>query len=72
MTLVYNLVLRLIWNEKISGITCELNPQPSQLRCDCSTIELPSPWEQGGGELSISIQVLLCLFIKALLKAPQG
>ena len=48
VTLVYKLVLRFIRKERISGLRWESNPQPSQLRCDCSTIELPSPWEQGG------------------------
>ena len=58
MTLVYNLVLRLIWKDQ-DLCRCKSNPQPLQLRCDCSTIKLPSPWEQGGLELGICIQVLL-------------
>ena len=43
-------VLRFILKEKISGLRWESNPQPSQLRCDALPVELPSPWEQGGGE----------------------
>ena len=35
--------------KKISALRWESNPQTSQLQCDCSTIELPSPREQGGG-----------------------
>ena len=50
-TLLYKLVLGLIWKD--SGLSWESNPRPSQLQCDCSIIELPSPWEQGGGELGI-------------------
>ena len=44
-------VLRFISKEKISGLwRWELNPQFSQLWCDALPVELPSPWEQGGGE----------------------
>ena len=35
---------------KISALRWESNPQPSQLWCDALPVELPSPWEQGGGE----------------------
>ena len=43
-------VLRFISKEKMSGLRWELNPQPSQLWCDALRVELPSPWEHGGGE----------------------
>ena len=46
-----------ILKEKISGIRRGSNPQPSQLWCDALLVELPSPWEQDGGELGICIQV---------------
>ena len=36
--------------EKISGLRWESNPQPSQLRYDALSVELPSPWEQDSGD----------------------
>ena len=48
-----SVVLRLIQKEKNLG--WESNPQPSQLWCDLSNVKLPSPWEQGGGELGINM-----------------
>ena len=43
-------------------------PTPSQLWCDALPVELPSPWDQGGGEWGSCIQVFLVLitYYKAL------
>ena len=50
-----NSIWRILYSEDQSVLLSPLlrNPQPSQLQCDCSTIELQSPSEQGGGELGI-------------------
>ena len=41
-----------------------IEPTHSQLRCDALPIELPSPWEQGGGEKGYTSASSWCPFPK--------
>ena len=55
-TLVVFKPMTLVWNEIISGLRWENRTHNSSVTAP--PVELSSPWEQGGGELGICIQVL--------------
>ena len=37
------------------ALVCKSEPTLSHLWCDALPVELPSPWEQGGGEEGIQV-----------------
>ena len=59
MTLVYKLVLRLIGKENSQELGGNRTHNLHSSGVTALPVELPIPWEQGGEELGICIQVLL-------------